>query len=196
MRHLLRSLCLILALCFASLPFTGAGQVAHAQQTLEGPDYAAWEDAATRVEGAIESGNVSTSVLEGLRRELTQWREQFIAALGANSTTIKTVQDQLDAIGPPPENGTEAEDVSAQRDELNRRLARLQAPVRTAELARSRADGLIQGIDEIIRNRQTAELLRLGPSPVNPLHWPEGLLVLYKLADSVQREVLGDWETP
>jgi len=34
----LRSLCLILALCFASLPLTGAGQMAYAQQTIEGPD--------------------------------------------------------------------------------------------------------------------------------------------------------------
>jgi len=195
-KHLFRALCLILALCFASLPITGAGQMAHAQQTIEGPDFAAWEDTATRVENAIENGDVSTAVLEDLRRELTKWREQFTNALGANSTTIKTVQDQLAALGPAPENDTEASDIAAQRDELNRRLSRLQAPVRTAELARSRADGLIAGIDEIIRNRQTAELLRLGPSPVNPLHWPEGLLVLYQLADSVQREVLDDWETP
>ncbi|SLN17383.1 putative MscS family protein.1 precursor [Roseovarius gaetbuli] len=196
MRQLLRSFCLILALCLANLPLTGVGQMAHAQQTIEGPDYAAWEDTATRVENAIESGGVSTAVLEDLRRELTQWREQFVNALGANSTTIKTVQDQLDAIGPPPETGAEVEDISAQRDELNRRLARLQAPIRTAELARSRADGLIQGIDEIIRNRQTAELLRLGPSPMNPLHWSEGVKVLYELAETVQREVTGDWESP
>ena len=196
MRHLLQSLCLILALCLANLPITKVGQMAYAQQTIEGPDYTAWEDTATRVETAIESGGVSTAILEDLRRELTQWREQFVNALGANSTTIKTVQDQLEAIGPPPENGTEAEDISAQRDELNRRLARLQAPVRTAELARSRADGLIQGIDEIIRNRQTAELLRLGPSPINPLHWPEGARVLYQLAETVEREVMGDWKTP
>ncbi len=195
MRHLIRSLCLILALCFATLPITGAGHMAYAQQTIEGPDYAEWESTATRVENAIESGGVSTAILEDLRRELTKWRQQFVDSQGANSTTIKTVQDQLTALGPVPESGTEADDITAQREELNRRLSRLQAPVRTGEIARSRADGLMTGIDEIIRNRQTAELLRLGPSPMNPLHWPEGVLVLYQLADSVQREVMGNWQT-
>ncbi|WP_417733319.1 DUF3772 domain-containing protein [Roseovarius sp.] len=196
MTSVIRTLCVILALCFAGLSVSGPGQMAYAQQTIEGPDFAAWEDTATRVENAVENGEVSTEVLEDLRRELSQWRQRFVDAQGTNATTIKTVQDQLAALGPVPESGEEAADVAAQRDELNRRLARLQAPARTAELARRRADALMQGIDEIIRNRQTAELLRLGPPPVNPLHWPEGLRVLYQLADSIQREVLADWDSP
>ena len=118
--------------------------------------------------GRARKRAVGTPVLEDLRLELTEFRQQFIEAQGGNTTALKTVRDQLEALGPPPEEGSESEEIASQREELNRRLTRLEAPVRTAELARSRADGLIQGIDQVIRDRQTAELLRLGPMPVNP----------------------------
>ncbi|MET4102060.1 potassium efflux system protein [Roseovarius sp. MBR-78] len=175
-------------------PLIGAAQ---AQQVLSGgPDYEAWENLAGRVEGALESGEVATQVLEELRGQVAEFRQQFTEAQGANATTIKTVRDQLAALGPPPETGDEPENIAAQREELNRRLTRIEAPVRTAELARSRAEGLIAGIDETIRARETAELLRIGPMPVNPLHWPDAVRALYRLTGDVSAEVARSWQSP
>ncbi|MGX0879177.1 potassium efflux system protein [Roseovarius sp. MBR-154] len=196
MTRLLRLICLVLSLAFAVAATVSTAPVAVAQQTLGGPDYEAWESLATRVENALESGSVSTPVLEDLRQQVTGFRQEFADALGTNANTIKTVRDQLQALGPVPEEGREPEDIAAQREELNRRLTRLEAPVRTADLARSRADGLIQGIDQTIRDRQTAELLRLGPTPVNPLHWPAALGELYGFAGSIRTEVMLDWRSP
>jgi small-conductance mechanosensitive channel len=169
---------------------------AQAQQVLSGPDFAAWEELAARVEEALDGGEVATPVLEDLRAQVADFRQQFTEAQGANATAIKTVRDQLDALGPPPEDGNEPNEIAAQREELERRLARIEAPVRTAELARSRADGLITGIDQTIRERETAELLRIGPMPVNPLHWPDALRALYRLAGDVSGEVLRSWQSP
>lgn len=169
---------------------------AQAQQVLSGPDFAAWEELAARVEEALDGGEVATPVLEDLRAQVADFRQQFTEAQDANATAIKTVRDQLDALGPPPEDGDEPNEIAAQREELDRRLARLEAPVRTAELARSRADGLITGIDQTIRERETAELLRIGPMPVNPLHWPDALRALYRLAGDVSGEVLRSWQSP
>ncbi|RXV64883.1 DUF3772 domain-containing protein [Roseovarius sp. A46] len=169
---------------------------AQAQQVLSGPDFAAWEELAARVEEALDGGEVATPVLEDLRAQVADFRQQFTEAQDANATAIKTVRDQLDALGPPPEDGDEPNEIAAQREELDRRLARLEAPVRTAELARSRADGLITGIDQTIRERETAELLRIGPMPVNPLHWPDALRALYRLAGDVSGEVLRSWRSP
>ena len=196
MTRILRLLCVVLALAFAVVGTVSIAPVAVAQQTLGGPDYEAWESLATRVEEALESGQVSTPVLENLRKQLTSFRQDFSDALGTNANTIKTVRDQLQALGPVPEDGSEPDDIAAQREELNRRLTRLEAPVRTADLARSRADGLIQGIDQTIRDRQTAELLRLGPTPVNPLHWHEALRVVYGFAESIRTEVMLEWRSP
>ncbi|WP_297771617.1 DUF3772 domain-containing protein [uncultured Roseovarius sp.] len=196
MRHLLRVLCLILAVTIGGGGMVPFAPMAQAQQSLNEVDYEAWESLATRVEDALESGEVDTQILEDLRRLVADFRQKFLDAQGTNSTTIKTVRDQLDALGAVPEDGNEPEEVAAQREELNRRLTRLEAPVRTAELAKSRADGLIQGIDQVIRDRQTAELLRLGPMPVNPLHWPEALRATYGLAESVRSEVALEWRSP
>ncbi|GAW34852.1 putative MscS family protein.1 precursor [Roseovarius sp. A-2] len=196
MTGFLRLLCLVLTVTFGGIAAISSVPVAQAQQSLGGPDFEAWESLADRVENALESGRVDTQILEALRGLIVDFRQEFVDAQDTNATTIKTVRDQLSALGPVPEDGSEAEEVAAQREELNRRLTRLEAPVRTAELARSRADGLIQGIDRTIRDRQTAELLRLGPTPVNPLHWPAALGEIYGFVESIRAEVVLDWRNP
>ncbi|MGM0662309.1 MAG: DUF3772 domain-containing protein, partial [Pseudomonadota bacterium] len=196
MTRLLQLLCVVLTLGLGVAAPVVVSTGAQAQQSIKGPDYEAFEELATRVEGALESGEVSTPVLEDLRRLLVDARQRFIDAQGTNAATIRTVRDQLETLGPAPEDATEPPDIAAQREELNRRLARLEAPVRTAELAQRRADGLISAIDEAIRARQTEELLRLGPAPVNPQLWPSALSALYGLFDKVRSEVATTWHQP
>ena len=193
---------ILIALATALGGVTGPGVLtvpaaqAQGQMVQDGPDYAAWEDLAARVERALEGGEVATPVLEDLRTQVAGFRQEFSDAQGVNATTLKTVRDQLAALGPVPESGSEPAEIAAQRAELERRLARLEAPVRTAELARSRAEGLITGIDQTIRERETAELLRVGPMPVNPLHWPDALRALYRLAGDVSGEAVRSWQSP
>jgi len=196
MRRLLQLLCIVLMLGLGMATPVVVATGAVAQQPMQGPDYEGWEAVATRVEDALESGEVSTPILEDLRRIAVDFRQQFIDAQGTNSATIRTVRDQLDTLGPVPEDGSEPPDVAVQREELNRRLARLEAPVRTAELAQRRADGLITAIDEMINARQTEELLRLGPAPVNPQFWPEALTSLYSLVNNIRSEVVQTWQRP
>ncbi|MGI3211312.1 DUF3772 domain-containing protein [Roseovarius tibetensis] len=197
MRRFLQLICIVLTLGFGLAAPVMVATDAQAQQPIEGPDYEAWEDLASRVEAALESGTVDTQILEELRRLLVDSRQQFVEAQGTNSTTIRTVRDELEALGPAPEEGaTEPDTVAERRAELGRRLSRLEAPVRTAELAQRRADGLINAIDEVIRTRQTEELLRLGPTPVNPTFWPETLTSIYGLVESVRSEVVQTWQRP
>lgn len=196
MTRLLHLLCLVLMVGLGTATPMINGTGAQAQQPINGPDYEAWEELATRVEGALESGNVRTQILEDLRLQLVEHRQQFLDAQDTNAATIQTVRDQLDTLVPEPEDGEEPTDVATQRDELERRLSRLEAPVRTAELAQRRADGLISAIDEAIRARQTEELLRLGPTPVNPQFWPSALVSVYGLVDEVQSEAVKTWQQP
>lgn len=196
MKRLLQLLCVVLTLGFGTAAPVIVATGAQAQQSLDGPDYEVWEDLATRVEGALESGSVSTPILEDLRRLLAESRLTFIEAQGTNSATIRTVRDQIEGLGPVPEDGVEPSEIAEQREELNRRLVRLQAPVRTAELAQRRADGLISAIDDQIRARQTEELLRLGPTPVNPQFWPGTLSSIYGLVDRLRSEVVTTWQRP
>ena len=156
-------------------------------------DYEAWERTASRAEEAIEAGRASTPILETLREEVVIWRQQFQQAQSVNSNAIATVQRQLEALGPAPEDGAESADIAGQREQLTDRLATLREPARRAELEQSRAEGLIAGIDAIIRARQAEEVLEFGPSPLNPNHWAGGLSGLYSAVDSIRLEMQSAW---
>jgi small-conductance mechanosensitive channel len=166
LRHLLASWLLILAM---ALP-------GWAQET---PDYEIWIGVADRAEQVIDGQRASDAALEVLRARLVAWRSEFQQAQQINSARIETTRAQIDALGPPPEEGaTEPADIAAQRTELNARLAEEEAPARRAVAEFQRAQGLIGEIDALIAQRLTGELLSLGPSPLNPANWPEAVEAL------------------
>ncbi|MFN3207885.1 MAG: DUF3772 domain-containing protein [Roseovarius sp.] len=200
MNHLRRILtCLFFLLAGFGTPLTlvlVAGAQPVAAQT-EAPDYDSWERVARRADEAIEAGRASTDAMEALRNELADWRQRFLEAQDLNRNAIQTVQRQLDALGPPPEEGA-AEDAgtASERATLNDRLDRLREPVRSAELAFTRADGLIQGIDSIVRERQTEAIMEFGPSPLNPVHWSEGFVALSSTLATLRSEASNAWSNP
>lgn len=160
------------------------------------PDYEQWKSVATRAEDAIEAERASDRAFGVLRDQLVTWRQQFLDAQSINSKTIQTVQAQINALGPAPEEGeSEPDDIAAQRKDLNARLAQLQAPVKTAEVAFSQADGLIAAIDAILRERQAEQLLARGPTPLNPATWGEGWNALTGALQNTWSEVSDAWDT-
>ena len=162
----------------------------------EGPDYAAWETTARRVEQALAEPRTSNLVLEQLRARVVDWRGRFLEAQTVNQSRIETLRSQLRALGPPPENDTtEAPEIAQRRAELNAQLSRLQAPVVTAEEAFRRAEGLIREIDRTLRDRQAAALMSLSPSPVNPTHWPVAGQQLQGVFAALGRELRNAWAT-
>ena len=194
MRYL-RYLMILLTLAVAA---TVSVHVPHAsaQPADTAIDYSRWDEVATFSESAVELRRASNTAFEELRSEIANWRKQFQAARDANSSAIDSVRAQLEALGPAPENGSEGEEVAAERAQLNARLAELEAPVKKAELAHSRAESLIAGIDTIIRERQAEELLELGPSPLNPTYFDDGIRALTDSFGKIGREVSTAWSNP
>lgn len=153
-------------------------------------DFQAWEKTAKRAEDIISSAEASSSALETLRATLAEYRSKALALQEASRARIDTLQSQLDALGPPPAEGeTEAPEVAKRRAELTKQLADARAPVLAAQEAYNRADGLIGEIDRIIRERLADQLFTLGPSPLNPLHWPEAVASIGKLVADIEGEV-------
>lgn len=142
-------------------------------QTTEAPDYEAWEAVATRAENAVSAGRASDEAIEALRAEIVGWRDRFLAAQNTDTLRLNTLRSQLEALGPAPAEGaSEAADIAARRAELTDQIAQLQAPGIAAVEAYSRADGIVRGIDRLLRERQTAALLTTAPAPLNPANWP------------------------
>lgn len=172
-------------------------QTATTEATDLAPDYVAWEAVAKRAEDAVQAARASTPALEDLRAELVGWRAKFLAAQSINQTRIKTLKDQIATLGPVPADGTsEPDEIASRRVALNDQLAKLQAPVLSAEEAYSRADGVIREIDTLIRERQADQLLQLGPSPLNPANWTTSLLAATNTLRAIGDEIISNWNKP
>lgn len=138
--------------------------------------YKGWISTADRAESVIEAGRASDAALENLRAEINAYREDFNRARGANTERIHTLESQLKALGPKPGDGeSEPDDIAQLRAHLEEQLNSLRVPQIISEEAFSRANGLISEIDQVIRARQTKELLKRGPSPLNPAYWGPAL---------------------
>lgn len=154
-----------------------------------GPDYVAWEEVAARAEQVVGRGQGSTFVLRRLRVDIVDWRDLFLAEQSVNARRIETVMGQMAALGPAPAEGEPPENaiVTARRDALAVQLAELRAPVRLAEEAHARADGLVREIDILLRAKNRAQLMQRGPSPLNPMVWADVL-------SEVSMRVSGLWK--
>lgn len=143
------------------------------------PDYEAWNNIATGVEERLKAGEGSDAFLRELRTIVVGWREQFSAAQDVNSARISTLGEQIAGLGAAPAEGeTEVAEIAARRSELTDQLAQLEAPRLTAQEAFNRADGIISELDQTLRDRQTDELLKLGPTPAQPTRWPAAFQAL------------------
>ncbi|WP_099826546.1 DUF3772 domain-containing protein [Oceaniglobus indicus] len=153
-----------------------------AQGTVPSQD---WERLASRAEVMLSDGEATDLALEQLRSEIAGYREKFLGAQNTGQARVDTIQAQIDALGPAPAEGeTEPEEIAARRSELTTQLQTILAPRRSAEEAFNRANGLISEIDTTLRERQTQEFLKLGPTPLNPALWPKAVT---SLAESLVR---------
>ncbi len=158
-------------------------------------DYALWEQLAQRAERSVAEGTTSNSGLELLRGQLVDWRAKLQAAQNTNAGRIKSLRDQVTALGPAPADGaSEAPELADRRKQLGEQLATLEAPGRAAEEAYRRANGLIAEIDAELRERQTAQLLKLWPTPANPANWATALGAVRDGAMQIWGEVAGNWK--
>ncbi|WP_406720834.1 DUF3772 domain-containing protein [Thioclava litoralis] len=166
-----------------------AGMVWAQDQTA--PDYKSWEKFAASAQTSInqDTAQISEQDLEDLRATLVTWRDKFNAARDTNASQIKTIRDQIEALGPAPAEG-DSEDaaIAKRRSDLNDQLSKLQAPSITATEAATRADGLIRSLDSELRSRSTDKLLRLSPSPLNPVNWASALKVAGQLTGKLYEE--------
>ncbi len=180
----------LLSLCFCLLWAAG---LATAQVA---PDYEDWESVAERAETALSNDAVSTITLEELRDEIAGWRDRFLEAESGGEARIETLRAQIEALGPAPEEGAnEPPDLAARRATLEDRLATLEAPRRQANEAFNRANGVVGELDSLIRTRQTDALFTLGPSPLNPVNWPDAAVGLFDIGQSILREVQSAWSS-
>ncbi len=160
-------------------------------QTLTSASYGEWESMVTRVDRVLALDLANDATLERLREQVAGYRDRFLAAESANRTQVDRVQRQIGSLGPVPAEGdTEPAEVAERRAALNAELAELRAPALRASEAFVQADALVREIDSQLRARQTSQILRRSPLPVNPLNWEAPLAEINRTILRVPEEVL------
>ncbi len=196
LRARLLSLAVWLVLGLALLP-VGASVALAQEAGAANLNYGQWEQDAKRAEAALAEGRASNLAFEQVRAQIVDWRTRFTAAQTANAAQIETLNQQIAALGPPPEkDAAEAPEIAERRKALNDQLAILKAPGLAAEEALRRAEGIIKQIDQKVRERQADALLRLSPSPINPVNWPAGYAVLTQGMKTLWTETSQSWDNP
>ena len=190
MIHLIRTLCVVALL-------VGGALSAAAQPVSSSVDFDQWASVVERADTAIQSDGVSDKALSTLRAELVDWRTKLGAAQSVNAARIATVQAQVDALGPAPTDGqTESENAAAQRRDLTDQLNDLTEPRRRAEIAHTKATGLIAEIDALLRERQARAFFEVGPSPLSPANWSEAVGELTRDIRVIGQELSASWANP
>ena len=156
-------------------------------------DSETWDRVAQRAEQAVASASASSSALEVLRADVAAFRDQWLQIQNAGDPRLQTLQAQLDALGAAPESGEEPAEIQQRRTELSQQIATLRAPLLRAEEAFTRADGLVNEIDSIIRSRQTDVLLERGDEPIDPRLWPDAFSQLGATLRVIATEVSTNW---
>lgn len=136
------------------------------------PNIAEWEVVATRAENIASVEFTSLFALNQIRQGLFEWRDRFAANLSRNAGRIATLDAQLSALGPAPENGEEPAGIAERREELQAKRGALATPDALVAVAHARADGLLLEIDAMIRDKDARAIFERRETPLNPAHWP------------------------
>ncbi|GAB4259104.1 MAG: DUF3772 domain-containing protein [Pararhodobacter sp.] len=187
----------LLVAVFIALALALTGPLRAQTAEADGPNYTVWNALATLAENTLEDPNATDEVLTAIRGEVAEMRARFLSAQTAQQDRIAAVREQIAALGPVPAEGeTEAPEITQRRAELNALLAERQAPLLAADEAFARADSIIRAIDRELRSRQANALMTLGPLPLNPANWLDGLNALIESALTLHGEAYNAWLDP
>ena len=183
---------LFLVLCFTVWSSVGIAQSA----TGAAPNYEDWAETAGMVEETLVSGWATEIFLTKLREQLALRRAEFMAAQNVDEARLYNLKTQLEALGPMPEDGVEPSNITNRRVVLNTQFEALNAPRIRAKEAFERADGLIREVDGSLSAQQTANLLTLGPSPLDLRIWPAAIAQVSERLLALIKSVSIAWNTP
>ncbi|MDA8891568.1 DUF3772 domain-containing protein [Planktomarina temperata] len=159
-------------------------------------DYDRWAATANMAQDTLEAGTASGAFLHELRKQLALRRSEFSEVQNFSPARLATLEEQLAALGPVPESGTEPVEIAERRMILAQEIKVLNAPRLRAREAYKQADGLIREIDAALSAKETENLLQLCPSPIDLRLWPEAVLQVSEKLKSLVGSVSTAWHTP
>jgi len=188
---------LLQTICCLFLMFVGSVYPTTASGQADELDLNLWAFTADRAVEVLAESDATSDELEELRGTLSDQRGDALEAQDRLRLRVETLEGELASLGAAPEDeSSEAPEIAQRREALNAALADARVPLVEAQAAYERANGLISEIDDEVRRRISAELTSLGPSPVNPVHWPKAASEMTRTGQGVLDAFGRIWRDP
>jgi len=191
---------LALALIAGASGLASVQTPAHAQNALlddmpEGPNAELNKMSQSLDEAARElrGGLITDNRLRYWRDRLGEIKANAQRIADAASARVESVRSLLEALGPPPKDGTDPAPVANERGKLNRELERFVALQKQAELILARVAELRRDLLGTQRARFTERLLTRAPSIFVPATWT---LAARDVINGTERAVTALVQTP
>ena len=136
-----------------------------------------WEAGLARAEKALARPDITDDRLAEIQSRLTALRLDAQSEITEITPKIKSANEDLAALGPPPPAGDppEAANIAERRKTINDRLVAAEGNVKEAELIIARADRLLDQVSALKRLRFTERIMARGLSPLSPAVWQQAL---------------------
>jgi potassium-dependent mechanosensitive channel len=151
----------------------------------------------SRAEKGLAQPKTSLTELRDYRRQLASLRDISRDVAGKGSLEGRTIQAQIDGLGPPPDEGkTESAEVAKRRAGLLAELGRAEEPIRLANQVLRQTEVLLREVDLRIRDLETTALFLRNPTPLLPSAWVTAVTELAAYGREVQKELTAFWHQP
>jgi small-conductance mechanosensitive channel len=133
---------------------------------------------------------------------LSEWRNRLAdlgvaarSAVAASQPLIRTIGGDLDALGPPPAEGSlpEAPNLVVRRKELNQQLATAEGAAKEAGLVIARADRVLAAVKRLRLARFTEHVFTPSESPLSPDIWGKALPELWGALAALYAAAQQNW---
>ncbi|MDB9810813.1 hypothetical protein OAC05_07245, partial [Planktomarina temperata] len=92
------------------------------------PDYSRWAATANMAQDTLEAGTANEAFLTKLREQLALRRSEFLEVQNSSPARLAILEEQLAALGPVPESGTELAEIAERRASLAQDIEAINAP--------------------------------------------------------------------
>ena len=148
-----------------------------------------WERLASRADEVLEKSQASNDTLKIILSDLLQQRKEVYEKQVLSKSKISNLSEELEALGPPPEEGFyENETIGKRRLELNNLIADANVPFVISRGMLKRTDFLIRETNTVLRGRLTQRLFSFGASPFDTKLWMPALGDLKSFFTRIIRE--------
>lgn len=133
-----------------------------------------WRPRLEDLQSALKQPDINKDALAGIKNELEDIRKQYLQVKSLLGPDLKKLEEQTRKLGPKPKSGDEAEEITLEREVLEKKLLSLRSLIKQLDVVDVRAAQITNTTAELQRTQFTTRVLTVSRSILNPVLWLDG----------------------